>query len=314
MSSPAASQSKKPKGILKKPVTTATTSTGPAAPVSPFPIEEHKPTSTKPTAREVAIQQALLIQQQREFEDRIQDSIIELARLPLAPPSPSSSSTSPNTSAPAQTYNAANPSPSDAESFRSLVRLFQPGDYEDLIEERNTLGKCGYTLCARPRTKLGAGGEYKIVGWGTKNFNIVPRKELERWCSQQCARRAMYVKVQLNETAAAERAGIPSIRIELLDEPKQAKEDDEAVKRVAKELQDLEIDREKKAARDAGMLALERGDAEERLSTKPITLTIREKSVTTAAREPSLDNDEENHLVLDGHKTTFGPKIHDDQD
>ncbi|KAI0840853.1 Rtr1/RPAP2 family-domain-containing protein [Hypoxylon sp. FL0890] len=312
MSSPASSQPKKPKGILKKPAAASSVSTAPAAPISPFPVEEHKPASSrKPTAREVAIQQALVIQQQRELEDRIQDSIIELARLPLAP-SPSSSSSNTTTTLP--TYDASNPSPTDADSFRAQVRLFQPSDYEDLIIERNTLGKCGYTLCPKPRIKLGKGGEYKIIGWGTRDFNIVPRKELERWCSQQCARRAMYVKVQLLETAAAERAGIPSIKIELLDEPKQVKRDDEAVKRVAKELQDLEIDKEEKAARDAGILALERGDAKERPATKPVTLTIREKSVTTAAQEPSLDNDGEDHLVLEGYKTTFDPKTHDEQD
>ncbi|KAI0152306.1 Rtr1/RPAP2 family-domain-containing protein [Hypoxylon sp. NC0597] len=319
MSSPAASQPKKPKGILKKPTTTTT---GPAAPISPFPIEEHKPASGKPTARDVAIQQALLIHQQRQLEDQIQDSIIELARLPLAP------SSSPSPGQP-QPYDASNPSPTDADSFRSLVRLFQPGDYEDLIEERNTLGKCGYTLCPNPHIKLGKGGAYKLVGYGTRNFNIVPRKELERWCSTQCARRAMYVKVQLSETAAAERAGIPSIRIDLLDEPKQGdhnskddssndnnNNDEEAAKRVARELRSLEADKEKKAARDAGLLALERGDARERPSTKQVTLTIREKSVTTAAREPSLDDDGdgENHLMLDGYKTTFDPKAHNEQD
>ncbi|OTA90297.1 hypothetical protein M434DRAFT_398078 [Hypoxylon sp. CO27-5] len=319
MSSPAASQPKKPKGILKKPTASTSSSPGPAAPISPFPIEEHKPASgKKPTAREVAIQQALLIHQQRQLEDQIQDSIIELARLPLALSSPSPT--------PAQPYDASNPSPTDADSFRTLVRLFQPGDYEDLIEERNTLGKCGYTLCPKPHVKLGKGGAYKLVGYGTRDFNIVPRKELERWCSRQCARRAMYVKVQLTETAAAERAGIPSIRIELLDEPKQgdsgsdpnSKDDnngnDEAAKRVAQELRSLEIDKERKAARDAGLLALERGDVREMPSTRQVTLTIREKSVTTVAREPSLDDDDgEDHLVLDGYKTTFDPKTHNEQ-
>ncbi|KAI1142243.1 Rtr1/RPAP2 family-domain-containing protein [Hypoxylon sp. FL0543] len=313
MSEPAPSQPKKPKGNLKKPAASSTTATkAPAAPVSPFHIEEHKPTTSggKPTAREIAIQQALLIHQQRELEDRIQDSIIELARLPL---SPTNTTTTPDQ----PPHDAANPSPADAQTFRAQVRLFQPGDYEDLIAERNAQGKCGYALCPNPRQRLGPGGEYKIVGYGTRDFAIVPRRELERWCSRPCARRAMYVKVQLNETAAAERAGVPSIRIDLLDEPKLAGkegDDDEAVKRVARELRDLELDKESKAARDAGMLALERGDAKERPAAKPVTLTIREKNVTTAAREPSLDNDGENHLVLDGYKTTFGPKTHNEQE
>ncbi|KAI8961609.1 hypothetical protein F5Y11DRAFT_221443 [Daldinia sp. FL1419] len=285
------SQPKKPKGILKKP-TTATTASPPVviAPITPFPIEEHKPAATAPSVRETAIQQALIIQQQTALEDQIQDSIILLSKLPHASPS---------------TYTSSNPSPSDADAFRHGVRLFQPGDYEDLIEERNTLNKCGYALCPRPRIRLGKGGEYKLVNWGKGDFGIVPRKELERWCSRDCARRAMYVKVQLGETAAWERAGIASIRIDLLDEPKQVQEEedekDEATKRLEKEIQSVE----RKAAQDAKDLALERGDAVDKPSTRKVKLTIREKTVKMAAQEPSLDKDGDGHLILDGYKTKF---------
>ncbi|KAI1481466.1 hypothetical protein F4774DRAFT_32722 [Daldinia eschscholtzii] len=282
------SQPKKPKGILKKPTTTTTTTTD-AVPISPFPIEEHKPTAPKPSAREAAIQQARIIQQQRALEDEIQDSIIALSKLPLAASPPS-------------TYTSSNPSPSDADAFRQHVRLFQPGDYEDMIEERNTLNKCGYALCPRPRVRLGHGGEYKLVNWGKGDFGIVPRKELERWCSRECARRAMYVKVQLGETAAWERAGIASIRIDLLDEPKQVKEEEhDATRRLERELESVE----RKAAQDAKDLALERGDSVDKPTTRKVKLTIREKSVKMAAQEPSLDADGESHLVLDGYKTKF---------
>ncbi|KAI0848121.1 hypothetical protein F5Y00DRAFT_98725 [Daldinia vernicosa] len=293
IASTASSQPKKPKGILKKPTTTATTTTNTSSPpISPLPVQEHKPASSSSTAREAAIQQARIIQQQQAFEDEIQDSIIELAKLPLATTSSSSTST----------YDSSNPSPSDADTFRQLVRLFQPGDYEDLIEERNTLKKCGYALCPRPRLRLGPGGEYKLVGWGRSDFGIVPRKELERWCSRECARRAMYVKVQLGETAAWERAGISSIRIDLLDEPKQAKEEeDDATRQLERELQSVE----RKAAQDAKDLALERGDAADKPSTRKIKLTIREKSVKMAPQEPTLDKDGEGHLVLDGYKPKF---------
>ncbi|KAI2781946.1 hypothetical protein F4815DRAFT_64168 [Daldinia loculata] len=292
------SQPKKPKGILKKPTTTTTTTntSSPSTaiaptPISPFPIQEHKPSASNPDARETAIQQARIIQQQQVFEDEIQDSIIELSKLPLASSS---------------TYDSSNPSPSDADAFRRLVRLFQPGDYEDLIEERNTLKKCGYALCPRPRLRLGPGGEYKLVGWGRGDFGIVPRKELERWCSRDCARRAMYVKVQLGETAAWERAGISSIRIDLLDEPKQAEEeDDDATRRLERELQSVE----RKAAQDAKDLALERGDAVDKPSTRKVKLTIREKSVKMAPQEPTLDKDGEGHLVLDGYKPKFNQEL-----
>ncbi|KAI0111845.1 hypothetical protein F4814DRAFT_368271 [Daldinia grandis] len=304
----ASSQPKKPKGILKKPTATPTTTTttttntsSPStaiAPISPFPIQEHKPTSssppsTNPNVRETAIHQARIIQQQHVHEDTIQDSIIELSKLPLSPPSP--------------THDSSNPSPSDADAFRQLVRLFQPGDYDDLIEERNTLKKCGYALCPRPRVRLGPGGEYKLVSWGRGDFGIVPRKELERWCSRDCARRAMYVKVQLSETAAWERAGISSIRIDLLDEPKQTEEDgeDNAARRLERELQSVE----RKAAQDAKDLALERGDAVDKPSTRKVKLTIREKSVKMAPQEPTLDKDGEGHLVLDGYKPKFNQEL-----
>ncbi|KAI1395119.1 Rtr1/RPAP2 family-domain-containing protein [Hypoxylon fuscum] len=297
MSSPASSKEKKPKGILKKPTTaTAATLPAPVAAVSPLPLTESQPNGNKPSAREVAIQQALVIQQQHALQDEIQDSIIELSHFPLVRSSSHASS---------------NPSPSDADAFRRLVRLFQPGDYEDMIEERNACGLCGYALCAKPRIKLSKGGEFKLVNFGKKDFNIVPRKELERWCSQQCARRAMYVKVQLNESAAGERAGIPSIQIELFDEPKQEHaKDEDAARRLAKELQDLEVDKERKGMRDAAELALERGDTtKEKQVARSIQVTIKEKAKTAAAQEPkALATDEEGHLILDGYKTRFDPK------
>ncbi|XXG99137.1 hypothetical protein Hte_005472 [Hypoxylon texense] len=296
MSSPA--QSKKPKGILKKPTEPTTSALVAAAatpaPVSPFPVQESNPAAEKPSARDVAVQQALVIQQQYVLEDQIQDAIIALSYFPLVR---------------APSYDAANPAPSDADAFRQHVRPFQPGDYEDMIEERNARGLCGFALCPRPRIKLPKGGEYKLVNYGRKDFNIVPRKELERWCSQSCARRAMYVKVQLNETAAWERAGIPSIRIELLDEPKEPTAggdgNDNAAERLARELRDLQIGKEIKATRDAAGLACERGDATDIQSTRSIDVDIKEKSVIIAPQEPSPATDNEGHLILDGYKTKF---------
>ncbi|OTB03331.1 hypothetical protein M426DRAFT_179409 [Hypoxylon sp. CI-4A] len=315
MSSPTPSQQQKQplkkKSILKKPSTAATTTTTTTAkattPPNPPTSPPKPPTASE--ARELAIQQARLIHQQWEFQDQIQDSIIELSRFPLTATTTSES------------HDASNPSPSDAAAFRRQVRAFQPGDYEDLIEERNTKSKCGYVLCPRPRARVPGGGAYKLLGYGTRDFSIVAREEVERWCSRECARRAMYVKVQLNETAAAERVGIPSIRIELLDEPREEREGeaDEARKRVARELEKLEVEKQRKAARDAEELALERGDKKETATTttatttlpvgagQQVTVTIREKPVTMKAREPQLDEDEEgeDHLVLDGYKTKF---------
>ncbi|KAI1377538.1 hypothetical protein F4677DRAFT_40167 [Hypoxylon crocopeplum] len=315
--STSSSQSKRPKGILKKPSSSSTSSTAvaqtpapAAAAVSPYPIEEtHPDPRQNPSVREAVIQQALIIQQQRELEDQIQDAIIELSRFPLS--SSSSSVPSPDQ---LQSYDITNPPPATLSAFRRLLAPFQPGDYEDLIEERNTRGLCGYVLCPSPRVKLSGGGEYKLVNYGRPDFGIVPRRELERWCSRICARRAMYIKVQLLETGAWERVGADGeVGIELLNESQSKPnptntrgEDDGAAKRLAKELQSLEVDKQKKTTRDAMDLALERGDRKG--DGSKITVTIREKKVMMAAQEPSLDEDGEDHLILDGYKTKFDPR------
>ncbi|KAI1133738.1 Rtr1/RPAP2 family-domain-containing protein [Nemania abortiva] len=269
-------QTDKPKGILKN-------------------KDTHTPTSAKqnaPDPREVAIKHAHIIHSRREIEDQISDSMIELSKYPVTRD---------------LSYDASHPASADAESFKDLVRLYQPSDYDDLIEERNANGLCGYTLCPNPRSRVSGGGTFKLVNYGRKDFNIVPRQELEKWCCQKCAKRAMYVKVQLNETAAWERAGIASIRIELFEE-EQAPAPSDADK-LAKDLENMKIEAQQKTAQNARDLALERGDSTEngKKPQRSIKLTIREKPVT-APPAPSLDPDSQSHLVTEGYKTTFDPK------
>ncbi|RYO79426.1 hypothetical protein DL762_008170 [Monosporascus cannonballus] len=341
-----ASQTKKapPKGILKKPTVAAPPSPSPSLSASASASASPSP-QQKPDPREIAIQHAKIIHDRRALEDTITDSIILLAKLPATKPpsSPSqptqTTTTTASTSASASASSANDYSEQDAELFRSHVRLFQPSDYDALIEERNALGSCGYGLCGRPRTRLGPGsGGYKLLNWGRRDFAIVPRAEAERWCSRRCARRAMYVKVQLSETAAWERAGIETIRIELLEEqeaeqerqqqqqqqqqqrqrqrqrqrevPEKEKGEDEAAAAAAQVARD-ETDRRQKAAKDAMDLALERGDTDKKIAAKRrINVTIREKRVVAEVREPSLatGGGGDGHLVLDGYKTKFDPK------
>ncbi|KAF2971156.1 hypothetical protein GQX73_g2455 [Xylaria multiplex] len=272
-------QPNKPKGILKNKG-------------NPPPTSTEQPT---PDPREVAIKHARIIHSRREIEDQISDSLIELSRFPSTRDSP---------------YNASNPAPADAESFKNLIRLYQPGDYDDLIEERNSNGLCGYTLCPNPRSRIAGGGTFKLVNFGRKDFNIVPTRELEKWCSQKCAKRAMYVKVQLNETAAWERAGIASIQIDLLEEGTDtATTAADAAKKLEKQAENLKIEALEKTAQNARDLALERGDSTEngKTSKRSIKLTIREKSVKIAPEAPSLDIDSQAHLVTEGYKSTFDP-------
>ncbi|KAI0025549.1 Rtr1/RPAP2 family-domain-containing protein [Xylariomycetidae sp. FL0641] len=270
-----ASQVTKPKGILKK------TSAPPNG----------VPSKTQPDAREVAIQHARIIHARRDIEDQIADSIIELSRFPTSPDA---------------TYSPSNPAPEDAQAFKNLVRLYQPSDYDDLIEERNMNGLCGYALCPKARIRVAQAGDFKLVNYGRKDFSIVPKKELEKWCSQRCAKRAMYVKVQLSETAAWERAGITSIQIDLPDEEPPP---EDPTTKLAKDLENMKVEAEKKAAQDARDLALERGeDTERKSSQRAVKVAIREKSTQVPVEAPSLGNNDDQHLVLDGHKTKFDPQ------
>ncbi|KAM5345295.1 hypothetical protein ACJ41O_011157 [Fusarium nematophilum] len=255
-----ASAAKKPaKGILKKPKTAA------------------KETDVDP--KEVALQHARIIQHRKDLESEILDSLILLSEYPLVRDPP---------------HSAANPAPSDVADFKAHVRLFQPSDYDDLIVERNVNELCGYTLCSRPRRQVGPGGEWKIAASG----DIVKRKDLEMWCSQKCARRALYVKVQLNETAAWERAGIPDIEIELLDE-----EGTEA-DRVARKLGDLKLEEQRQAARDTAALALERGERNASQANDKVQVTLKEKDVKAPSPmtdTPDVYDDE--HLLVEGYKS-----------
>ncbi|KAI1116935.1 Rtr1/RPAP2 family-domain-containing protein [Nemania sp. NC0429] len=267
-------QTSKPKSILKNSQETTTTS-------------KQRPSDP----REVAIRHARIIHSRREVEDQIADSVIELSRYPtIREPS----------------YDAANPAAADVESFKDRVRLYQPGDYDDLVEERNANGLCGYALCPNPRSRVRGGSTFKLINYGRKDFNIVPRRELEKWCSQKCARRAMYVKVQLNETAAWERAGIATIRIELYEEDR-TPVDGDASNQLANDVENMKIKAQDKAAQDARDLALERGDTVTNRKTphRSIKLAIREKPVMKAPAAPSPSTDDQGHLITEGYKTTF---------
>lgn len=233
-------------------------------------------------ARRIALAHAELLQQRKDVESQILDSLVLLSEFPLV-------------RSPA--HSAAAPAPSDAAGFKAHVRLFQPSDYDDLIEERNVNGLCGYVLCAHPRRHTGSGGEWKITSHG----DIVKRKDLEMWCSELCARRALFVKVQLNETAAWERAGIPHIQIDLLGEDRaQETEADRAVRKLG----DMQLEGKRHAARDAAALALDRGQRSA-VTDDNVNITIKEKTTQTppslATSIPDVRHD--SHLLIEGHKS-----------
>lgn len=231
-------------------------------------------------AREIAMAHAKLLQHRKELEAEILDSLVLLSEYPLVRTPP---------------HSASNPAPSDVSGFKTHVRLFQPSDYDDLIEERNVNELCGYTLCGKPRRKAGAGGEWKLTSSG----GIVKRKDIEMWCSPACAKRALFVKVQLNETAAWERAGIPDIQIELLGEDKSAETEAD---KATRQLGELKIEEQRQAAKDAKALALERGDRSAGESADKVKVLLKEKETKAPEPEDTSTQAEDDHLRIEGHR------------
>lgn len=270
--------SKQPKSILKS---------------SPYPATSKTKADRD---REVAFYHANLIQQRKDIEFEILLSTETLIDYPLA-------------RAP---YGASNPSPADAEAFKNYLRPFQPSDYDALIVERNINENCGYALCPNARVKQEGGGSHRLIyrSGRAKDFRIVEKGELEKWCSDACARRALYVKVQLSETAAWERGAAGSaLRIELLDEPKPAEDS------VMEGMENLnlgngEVDpQQEKGASD---LAMERGDSGFTARNGLVDVKIQEKAITGPAQPPSFDEQDITgrldtlHLNMEGYTTKFG--------
>ncbi|EFX05673.1 hypothetical protein CMQ_3742 [Grosmannia clavigera kw1407] len=299
-----ASEAERPlKGILKTGASRADDASGTVATHS-------RRQRTEEDNAEIAGKHAAILQQRRDLEAAIFLDIDRLTAFPLVR-TPS--------------YSSARPAPSDAAAFRQLVRTFQPGDYDDLIEERNTCGLCGYALCANPRKTFAGRGSWKLAHGG-----IMPKGELERWCSAACARRALYIKVQLNETAAWERVGIPDIEVDLYEDDQDDSSttlsgpDPEA--QLAQDLARLKLHEERRLAQSQAALALERGDTSSLPSTDPevaaaqariqptvasVDVNIIEKPITSAPVEPTLANSntsDDAHMLLEGHKIRFATK------
>lgn len=173
-----------PKSILKKPA-------GDVNPPSGRP-------NVDPRHLQVALHHANILEYRKQVEAQVLDSIMTLMDYPTAADA-----------------DPKRPSPADAQFFREAVVPFQPADYDSLIEERNITDKCGYALCPRPKARAPSTARKHFVETAD-GVEIVDRKLLEVWCSDDCARRALYVKVQLNEEPSWLRQGGYSDKIELM--------------------------------------------------------------------------------------------------
>jgi len=205
---------------------------------------------------EIAVAHANLIQHQKNVEGQILNAITALIDYPA--------------------QNAF--TTQEALTFTALVKAFQPSDYDSLIEERRIDGKCGYTLCANQPRSITMGGS---AAWKLK-------KGAKDWCSDSCAKKALFIKTQLSEVPAWERARDqqPDVQLHEDDLPK----DSEAVVRRAKRAARVDAWRQKVA--DDEDLAQERG--EKATSFKPnqvMTSLIVEKRKTAPPKAPELDEE-----------------------
>jgi hypothetical protein len=231
-----------PKSILKK------TRKAPAPPAT------SKPSAREKRNYELALQHAQLIQQRKDVESAI---LVAIETLLDFPPSTSS--------------NATQPSVADSNTVKDLLKPFQPSDYDSLIEERNIDGKCGYCLCPKPHKVEPTKGRFRILrtgGDGGKGMKIVEKAELEKWCSDACAKMALYIRVQLSEVPAWERTGTGAGNIEVLGASVSSRVPQSD---IADDVEEL----------TAGLkqLAVERGQNKGGQGTKVIEPIIRDKEV-----------------------------------
>ena len=141
---------------------------------------------TPEEAREIALYHANIIQTQKDFEFSILNSIEHLLDFPTT------------------TNHASDPSDSDTAEFKKSIQHFRPSDYDDLIEERNIISKCGYALCPEANKRQPTNARFRVLDKGKR---IVETKQLERFCGEDCARRGLWIRVQLSEEAPWQRVG-----------------------------------------------------------------------------------------------------------
>ncbi|KAL4965611.1 Rtr1/RPAP2 family protein phosphatase [Aspergillus stella-maris] len=252
------------------------------------PKQKPSKPETDPRHLAIALHHAHRIQAQKDAQDLILDRILELLTIPSTP-----------------SADPAAPSAEDARKFKSALVPFQPADYDNLIQERNIEGLCGYGLCPREHRKDNARGGFRVT-WGARgsgpggrgrDMNIVPREKYEMWCSDACAERAMYIRVQLAADPVWERRGddLRGKQLELLEEGRAAKgksamRDPASVKEVLGQLDNLHMDTtpEPNAVADDIMklsvndtdrsreLAMERGDQNPALREGRVDVQIKE--------------------------------------
>lgn len=152
--------------------------------------------------RHLALQHAHLLQYRKDIEARNLASTETLLDLPSVP-----------------TTTPSKPSSADTKLVKDALRTFQPSDFDALIEERNIDHRCGYVFCPERNRRQDTSKRYQIVtGRKGGDFKVVEPKELEKWCSDDCGRMALYLRVQLSEEPAWTREWQAAESVELYNE------------------------------------------------------------------------------------------------
>ncbi|KAK3687387.1 hypothetical protein B0T22DRAFT_439026 [Podospora appendiculata] len=299
-------QPPKPKGILKKTPPAPAPAPAPALPtfdednddaVTDYQMAAHRD-------YQLAVQQAKLLLEQR---DQIPPTVpLEtFERLSTFPP----------TRGPGIT--AANPAPEDARDFLTTIAGFLPREYMDLVDERNCVGNCGYALCPRPKRNREGLHSIKMTG-------IARTEDVNKWCSDRCALRALFIHVQLQNPSYVWKDGKTVVKVELRAEDAAKQQPGQQTPRNGKQVASPsassseqlaqttgEADRDKKRqiTKEATALAVERGDAGRLPGVgNQIEITIREKSSTAPAQAPDRpsDEDRDRYEMVEGHRIKFG--------
>lgn len=256
-------------------------------------MEARAPRSRDERNKQTALYHANLLQQQKDTELRNLESLENLIDLPTS-----------------RDANPATPSTEDARMLKEALHLFQPSDYDALIEERNINRSCGYALCPRPNKLLKTSAKRLIVRDGGKAWDplkSVTKKALEHWCSDECGKRALFLKVQLSEKPAWERVGGSAERIILLDEKKNGQSHDDPLAKLAAELEQLRVESgEDKMLAAMRELAIERGDSKAgNHALRSVNVDVKEKLSVQSSTQlaPQLEDvSSGQHDLVEGYR------------
>lgn len=200
--------------------------------------------------RELAMHHALIIQRHKDMENAIFESIEALIEYPL------------------RTTDTAYPDPIDIKEVKEHLSRFRPSDFDSAVQERNLDEKCGYMLCPKPRTKQNTKSEFRLLR--RNGLQVVKTSDLEKWCSDDCAKRAFYIRVQISESPPWERSSAKDGGLQLLAETKTTKSS-------------ADVDR---VARDLQQLAMERNDPVDSFRAKSVQGDLRERFENMAIDQP----------------------------